>query len=49
MKVEWALDVMAQCKEAGVPFFMKQMEIDGKVTDDMSRFPIGLQVREWPK
>lgn len=49
MKTEWAIDVMQQCREAGIPFFMKQMVVDGRVTDDMSKFPPELQVREYPR
>ena len=49
MKEEWALDVAQQCSVAGVPFFMKQMEIDGRVTGEMSKFPPGLQRREYPR
>lgn len=30
-KIEWIRDLRDQCKAAGIPFFLKQMEVDGKV------------------
>jgi protein gp37 len=48
MKTEWAECIAMQCKEAYVPFFMKQMEIDGNVSRDISLFPSSLQIREYP-
>ena len=48
MRQEWAENIADQCKSAGVKFFMKQMEIDGKVTGDITKFPKHLQVREMP-
>jgi protein gp37 len=41
MKLEWARDIRDQCREAGVPFFMK------KVTGGGER-PADLQIREDP-
>jgi protein gp37 len=49
MAVEWAIDVRNECQVLGIPFFMKQMEINGKVTGDIRQFPEALQVREWPQ
>jgi len=48
MQTEWAISLRAQCRAAGVPFFMKQMEIDGKVCHDPAQFPAELQAREFP-
>ena len=31
MQLEWAQDLRDQCKQAGVPFFLKQMAIGGKL------------------
>ena len=28
---EWIIDLLSQCSADGIPFFLKQMEIDGKV------------------
>jgi protein gp37 len=49
MERQWARDLRDQCKSAGVPFFMKQMQVDGKVTEDIELFPEDLRVREFPK
>jgi protein gp37 len=48
MQVEWALDLRQQCKEAGVPFFMKQMFNDKGKKLKFEEFPIELQIREYP-
>jgi protein gp37 len=48
MDVGWARSLRDQCKVAGVPFFMKQLEVDGKVTDDVTKFPVDLQIQEFP-
>jgi protein gp37 len=47
-KIEWIEKLVEQCKSAGVPVFVKQMEINGKVTDDVNLFPEHLQNREFP-
>lgn len=49
MELMWVLDIQQQCEAAGVKFFMKQAEIDGRVTGDMGRFPLHLRVREFPE
>lgn len=48
-KIEWVRDIVAQCKAARVSVFVKQLEINGKVTDDVSKFPADLRIREMPK
>jgi protein gp37 len=48
MQLEWARDLVRQCRDAGVAVFVKQLEIDGQVTEDVSKFPRDLQVRELP-
>lgn len=48
-KLEWVQSIVEQCKEAGVPCWVKQIEIDGKVETDVTKFPKELQVRELPK
>lgn len=47
----WAAchDIAGQCNEAGVSFYMKQGPINGKVVDDINRFPKELQKREYPE
>lgn len=49
MQLEWAESLRQQCNDAGVSFFMKQMEVDGKVTTDVSRFPVEMQSQEFPR
>ena len=58
--VNWALDIVKQCQDAGVPVFVKQLgrqpanglvklHLASKKGNDMSEWPDGLRVREWPK
>jgi len=39
---DWARDLRDQCKDAGVPFFMKQVDKRIPIPDD-------LMIREWPR
>lgn len=48
MQTEWAVSLKDQCAAAGVPFFMKQMVVNGKLSHDLSAFPSELQKRETP-
>ena len=45
MKLEWAIDLVRQCN---VPVFVKQVEIDGKVSHDPAEWPEELRMREYP-
>lgn len=49
MQTEWAGSLKDQCKAAGVAFFMKQMEINGKICKDVSEFPEHLRIQEFPR
>ncbi len=49
MKLDWVEKIVSDCKAAGVPCFVKKLPINGKVTGDMSKWPAGLCVRQWPK
>ncbi len=49
MNLDWARSLRDQCAEAGVPFFMKQLEINGKVLKNVEDFPADLQVQQVPK
>lgn len=49
MELEWAINIVEQCKTAGVPVFVKQIEVNGKVSHDMSEWPEELRVQEWPE
>jgi protein gp37 len=45
----WPRSILAQCRAAGCAFFCKQMDVGGRVTEDVSRFPEDLRVREFPQ
>lgn len=47
-KLEWVRSIRDQCQTWRVPFFVKQLEIDGKVTTDINQFPEDLQIQEFP-
>ena len=49
MAENWSRSLKDQCAAAGVNFFMKQMQMAGKVTGDIDQFPEDLRVREFPK
>ena len=46
---EWMIDVVEQCRAAGVKCWVKQIQIGNKVCTDITKFPKELQVREWPE
>jgi len=48
-KIEWVRSIIRQCKPAGIPVFVKQLSINGKISHDIKEWPKDLQVREWPK
>lgn len=48
-KLEWVRDLVHQCQEAQVPVFVKQLDIDGKVSHDPAEWPDDLRVREYPR
>jgi len=48
MKLEWARNIVKQCKAAGVKIWIKQIEINGKIEKDMNEFPEDLKLRQWP-
>ena len=49
MKLEWALDLVHQCKDAGVAVFVKQLDIGGKVSKNPDEWPAELRAREYPR
>lgn len=49
MSLHWARELRDQCKAEGVPFFMKQLQVGDKITDDIDLFPEDLQIREVPQ
>lgn len=40
--------VVGQCRAAGVPVFVKQVNVAGRVEHDLAKFPEALRVREYP-
>jgi protein gp37 len=47
-KIEWVESIVAQCRTAGVPVFVKQLDIGGKCERDITKFPKHLQIRQVP-
>jgi len=48
-KLEWVESIVAQCGEASVPVFVKQIEVDGRISHDPNEWPAHLRVREYPR
>ena len=48
MELDWARSVRDQCREAGVPLFIKQLRVRGQLVKDINLFPDDLRVRELP-
>lgn len=48
-KIEWVEGTVDQCKQANVPVFVKQLQINGKIVKDIDQFPKHLQIREYPR
>jgi len=45
-KIEWIESIVEQCREAGVPCFVKAINLNGKITSDITKFPESVRVRE---
>lgn len=49
MELRWASDILAQCQNAGVSCFVKQLSgPGGRALKDMAEFPSDLRIREFP-
>jgi protein gp37 len=48
-KLEWVRSIVRQCKKAGVAVFVKQLEINGKVSHKTEEWPEDLRHQEYPK
>lgn len=46
--MEWAYGIATQCRTAGVPFFVKQLDLGGRLVADLAEFPYDLRIREYP-
>jgi protein gp37 len=42
-------EVVASCKTSRTACYVKQLHINGKATDDITKFPSDLRVRQWPQ
>lgn len=47
-KIEWVESIVDQCRLAGVPVFVKQLDIGGKCVTDINKFPEHLRIRQVP-
>lgn len=47
-KIEWVESIVNQCLAAGVNVFVKQLHINGKLVDDINKFPEHLRIRQVP-
>lgn len=45
-ELDWVQSVVNQCKTAGVPVWVKQLHINGKLIRDIDKFPEDLRLRE---
>ena len=45
-KIEWIESIVEQCRETGVPCFVKAINLNGKIISDITKFPESLRVRE---
>ena len=48
-KIEWIESIVEQCKQADIPVFVKQIQINSNVVKDIQQFPLHLRVREYPR
>lgn len=47
-KIEWIESISEQCKKAGVPCFVKQVHINGKLSKNPADWPESIRVRQLP-
>lgn len=47
-RIEWVESIVEQCRKAGVPVFVKQLDIGGKCVTDINKFPERLRIRQVP-
>jgi protein gp37 len=48
MSLAWARDLLRQCRQANVAFFMKQLGGYPDKREEISDFPFDLRVRQFP-
>ena len=47
--IEWIRDGVQQTQQAGVAAFVKQIDLNGKVSKNMDEWSADLRVRQWPE
>jgi len=47
-KLEWVRKIVDQCQLTNTPVFVKQLQIDGKITKDIEGWPEYLRIRQMP-
>ena len=47
-RLEWVESVVDQCRSAGVPVFVKQLDLGGRCVTDIGQFPEHLRIRQVP-
>ncbi|MFA6931917.1 MAG: DUF5131 family protein [Lentisphaeria bacterium] len=47
-KIEWVEKIVDSCECWGVPVFVKQLDMNGKLVTDINKFPEHLQIRQVP-
>ncbi|KKN49363.1 hypothetical protein LCGC14_0643390 [marine sediment metagenome] len=48
-ELDWVRSLVQQGRDAGVPVFVKQVSINGRVSKDPAEWPEDLRVQQWPK
>ena len=48
-KLEWVKDLIEQCDAAKIPAFVKQLDLNGKVSKDPAEWPEWARRREYPR
>ena len=46
-KLKWIKDLVVQCQAVGVPVFVKQLHIDGRLSKNMAEWPEDLRLRQF--
>lgn len=47
-KLEWVESIVAQCMNAKIPLFIKQLDLKGRCETDINKFPAHLRIRQVP-
>ena len=47
-KIEWVESIVEQCQKYRVSVFVKQLDINGELVKNISKFPTHLQIRQVP-